>query len=102
MEELNEVQKAHPKAKTEFDLRKEWERVFIDCFKKVDEETEQIAPETVGSTAVVAVVSSSHIIVANCGDSRAVLSRGKQAISLSVDHKVRFCYILYNINLFLV
>jgi protein phosphatase 2C len=95
MEILNEVQKSYPKAKINFDLRKEWERVLVDCFKKVDEETEQIAPETVGSTAVVAVVSSSHIILANCGDSRAVLSRGKQAIPLSVDHKVRFCCILY-------
>jgi protein phosphatase 2C len=100
MEELNEVQKAYPKEKVDFDLRKEWERVFVDCFKKVDEETEQIAPETVGSTAVVAVVSASHIIIANCGDSRAVLSRGKQAIPLSVDHKVRF--ILYNYNFFLL
>lgn len=80
-------------------MRKEWDRAFIDCFKKVDDETEEIAAETVGSTAVVAVVSSSHIIVANCGDSRAVLSRGKQAMPLSVDHKVRFHYLYIN-NLF--
>lgn len=49
-----------------------------------------VAPETVGSTAVVALVCSSHIIVANCGDSRAVLCRGKEPMALSVDHKV--CY----------
>ncbi|KAL0330676.1 UNVERIFIED_CONTAM: putative protein phosphatase 2C 6 [Sesamum angustifolium] len=48
---------------------------------------EPVAPETVGSTAVVAIVCSSHIIVANCGDSRAVLCRGKQPMALSVDHK---------------
>ncbi|GER51639.1 protein phosphatase 2C family protein [Striga asiatica] len=48
---------------------------------------EPIAPETVGSTAVVAVVCSSHIIVANCGDSRVVLCRGKEPVALSVDHK---------------
>ncbi|KAL0463806.1 UNVERIFIED_CONTAM: protein phosphatase 2C 16 [Sesamum latifolium] len=72
----------------------QWEKVFTSCFAKVDEEVggnvssvEPIAPETVGSTAVVAVVSSSHIIVGNCGDSRAVLYRGKEAIALSVDHK---------------
>lgn len=72
----------------------QWEKVFTDCFLKVDEEVGgkttmdvPLAPETVGSTAVVAVVSSSHIIVANCGDSRAVLYRGKEAIPLSVDHK---------------
>lgn len=43
--------------------------------------------DAVGSTAVVAVVGSSQIIVSNCGDSRIVLSRGGQAIALSVDHK---------------
>ncbi|MCO5573566.1 hypothetical protein L7F22_027337 [Adiantum nelumboides] len=43
--------------------------------------------DTVGSTAVVAVLSFHHIIVANCGDSRAVLCRGGQAIALSQDHK---------------
>ncbi|GER45036.1 protein phosphatase 2c [Striga asiatica] len=71
----------------------QWEEVFKSCFLKVDEEivgdgiNDPIAPQTVGSTAVVAVVCSSHIIVANCGDSRAVLYRGKEAIPLSVDHK---------------
>lgn len=80
----------------------QWERVFTSCFLKVDDEVggkvsrssttytpDPVAPETVGSTAVVVVICSSHIIVANCGDSRAVLYRGKEAIALSVDHKVR-------------
>ncbi|MCH1922073.1 hypothetical protein L9G15_21965, partial [Shewanella sp. A3A] len=35
----------------------------------------------------ISLESSSHIIVANCGDSRAVLCRGKQPVPLSVDHK---------------
>lgn len=69
-----------------------WRGVFTRCFLKVDDEiggkVEPLAPETVGSTAVVAVVCSSHIIVGNCGDSRAVLYRGKESIPLSVDHKV--------------
>ncbi|KAL6144513.1 hypothetical protein ACLB2K_055205 [Fragaria x ananassa] len=84
-----------------------WEKAFTSCFQTVDDEIggkvsrgisgsnedasvpsfEPIAPETVGSTAVVALVCSSHIIVANCGDSRAVLCRGKQPVPLSVDHK---------------
>lgn len=83
----------------------QWEKTFNSCFVKVDDEiegkvsrdngdgsdviSEPVAPETVGSTAVVALVCSSHIIVANCGDSRAVLCRGKEAMALSVDHKVR-------------
>lgn len=91
------------------DWQKQWERAFNDCFLKIDDEvggkvsrvcsgstseasggkssSDPVAPETVGSTAVVSVICSSHIIVANCGDSRAVLCRGKQAMPLSVDHK---------------
>ncbi|XVF74362.1 hypothetical protein PTKIN_Ptkin13bG0104600 [Pterospermum kingtungense] len=85
----------------------QWEKTFTSCFLKVDDEIggkvsrgtiggdedasdtsfEPFAPETVGSTALVALVCSSHIVVANCGDSRAVLCRGKEAIALSIDHK---------------
>ncbi|RLM98747.1 putative protein phosphatase 2C 53 [Panicum miliaceum] len=75
--------------------KKQWEKAFVDCFNRVDAEVggnaataaKPVAPDTVGSTAVVAVICSSHIIVANCGDSRAVLCRGKQPLALSVDHK---------------
>lgn len=90
------------------DFQKKWERAFTKCFIKVDAEVDgrlergsdtfhqnscvapanPVAPETVGSTAVAAVLCSSHIIVANCGDSRAVLCRSKRAFPLSVDHKV--------------
>ena len=85
-----------------------WTKACVSCFQKVDDEVgglrasnngnnsggpessiEPLAPETAGSTAVVAILSQSHIIVANCGDSRAVLYRGKEAIPLSADHKVR-------------
>lgn len=44
--------------------------------------------DAVGSTAVAAVVSPEKIVVANCGDSRAVLCRGGKATPLSTDHKV--------------
>lgn len=70
-----------------------WKQALTNSFIKIDAEVggkankEPVAPETVGSTAVVAVICSSHIIVANCGDSRAVLCRGKEPIALSVDHK---------------
>ncbi|XP_040369775.1 probable protein phosphatase 2C 24 [Rosa chinensis] len=49
---------------------------------------ETLAPDTVGSTAVVVILSACQIIVANCGDSRAVLCRGNQVIPLTVDHKL--------------
>ncbi|XP_010520254.1 PREDICTED: probable protein phosphatase 2C 78 isoform X2 [Tarenaya hassleriana] len=45
--------------------------------------------DAVGSTAVVAVVTPDKIIVANCGDSRAVLCRSGKSIPLSSDHKVK-------------
>ncbi|KAI5020825.1 hypothetical protein ZWY2020_045713 [Hordeum vulgare] len=67
------------------DSKKQWEKAFVDCFCRVDAEVE--APDTAGSTAVAAVVCSSHIIVSNCGDSRAVLCRGKAPLPLSLDHK---------------
>ena len=41
-----------------------------------------------GSTAAVVVVGKEEIVVANCGDSRAVLCRGGVAVPLSRDHKV--------------
>lgn len=94
----------------------EWETVLKSCFKRIDIEVggmcpsgncsddiddaasdnttccstcrqDPVAPENVGSTAVVAVLSPFQIIVANCGDSRAVLSRGGKAIPFSNDHK---------------
>lgn len=50
-------------------------------------ELQQPQSDAVGSTAVVAVVSPAEIVVANCGDSRAVLCRGGGALPLSSDHK---------------
>jgi protein phosphatase 2C len=92
------------------DLR--WEEAMAACFARVDGEvTGGFAPppkpppqaaadddagagdlpyRTVGSTAVVAVVGQRRIVVANCGDSRAVLSRGGVAVPLSTDHKVTY------------
>ncbi|KAI3447172.1 hypothetical protein Pfo_003837 [Paulownia fortunei] len=87
----------------EHDLKEQWLNVFRKCFHRLDDEVggfprvdgdvasspplAPIAPDSVGSTAVVAVVCTTHIIVANCGDSRAVLYRGKVPMPLSVDHK---------------
>ncbi|GMH06939.1 hypothetical protein Nepgr_008779 [Nepenthes gracilis] len=92
-EELEIVKEGLINGTVKDDCQEQWRKAFTNCFLKVDEEVggkaggEPIAPETVGSTAVVAIICSSHIIVANCGDSRAVLCRGKEAMALSVDHK---------------
>ncbi|KAL8118778.1 protein phosphatase 2C 50-like [Apium graveolens] len=106
-EKLKGVRDNETEAKVAVTQQVQWEEIFTSCFQKIDDEVggkvsqsepggdcdtssgnlEPVAPETVGSTAVVALLCSSHIIVANCGDSRAVLYRGKEAMALSNDHK---------------
>ena len=50
----------------------------------------------VGSTAVVALLVRGRLVVANCGDSRAVLCRGgSPPVQLSDDHKVPFVPLLF-------
>jgi protein phosphatase 2C len=67
-----------------------WERVMEGCFGKMDEEMRgNGVGKMVGSTAVVAVVGEEEVVVANCGDSRAVMCSGGVALALSKDHKVR-------------
>ncbi|GFR48367.1 hypothetical protein Agub_g10257, partial [Astrephomene gubernaculifera] len=41
----------------------------------------------VGTTAVVSLVTARHLWVGNCGDSRALLCREREAVALSLDHK---------------
>ncbi|XP_021907585.1 probable protein phosphatase 2C 50 [Carica papaya] len=92
-EEMESVKECLSDGSIKDSCQEQWRRAFTNCFVKVDAEVggtanlEPVAPETVGSTAVVAIICSSHIIVANCGDSRAVLFRGKEPMALSVDHK---------------
>ncbi|OIV97696.1 hypothetical protein TanjilG_12453 [Lupinus angustifolius] len=92
-EEIEFVKEGLIVGNTKDDCQDQWKKTFTNCFLKVDAEVggkaycEPVAPETVGSTAVVAIICSSHIIVSNCGDSRAVLCRGKEPMALSVDHK---------------
>lgn len=106
-EEIERIKDELCKRNTGEGRQVQWEKVFTNCFLNVDGEVEgrigrasagvgssdvvvleAVASETVGSTAVVALVCSSHLVVSNCGDSRAVLYRGKEAMPLSVDHKV--------------
>ncbi|KAF5460556.1 hypothetical protein F2P56_020420 [Juglans regia] len=70
----------------------DWENAMVECFAKMDEEvngggTDDGAARTVGSTAVVVLVGKEEVVVANCGDSRAVLCRDGVAVPLSHDHK---------------
>ncbi|XP_027180918.1 protein phosphatase 2C 53-like isoform X1 [Coffea eugenioides] len=93
VEELEAIMARPSDGSNKETCQEQWKRAFTNCFLKVDAEVggksglEPVASETVGSTAVVALVCSSHIIVANCGDSRAVLCRGKEPMALSIDHK---------------
>lgn len=85
----------------------DWEKVLKTCFRKMDEEVgggrtieeeeedmeegggdKAVALNTVGSTAVVVIVGEGVVVVANCGDSRAVLCRDGGSVPLSRDHKV--------------
>ncbi|KAF8412124.1 hypothetical protein HHK36_000080 [Tetracentron sinense] len=74
----------------------DWEKVMGACFSKMDDEVNGggVVMEdgsnsvlSIGSTAVVALVGKEKLVVANCGDSRAVLSRGGSVVPLSHDHK---------------
>ncbi|KAG9448299.1 hypothetical protein H6P81_014427 [Aristolochia fimbriata] len=77
----------------------DWKGVMEAGFAKLDGEIGKSLSEgqengvmdtsmkTVGSTAVVAMVGAANVIVANCGDSRAVMSRGGAVVPLSCDHK---------------
>ncbi|KAL2493155.1 Protein phosphatase 2C 56 [Abeliophyllum distichum] len=66
-----------------------WEHVLSRAFTRADDALEDgiVAPRTVGSTALVVIVSACQIIVSNCGDCRAVLCRGNAILSLTRDHK---------------
>ncbi|PAN29383.1 hypothetical protein PAHAL_5G222400 [Panicum hallii] len=77
------------------DASARWREAMLAAFARVDDEVAvvQIATkdsttvEPHGSTALVVVVEPRRIVVANCGDSRAVLCRGGAAVPLSTDHK---------------
>lgn len=67
----------------------DWEKVMVTSFLKMDEQViaERFGGST-GSTAIVAVVGEEVLVVANCGDSRGVLSHSSIVVPLSCDHKV--------------
>lgn len=61
---------------------------FLQLDEKMKELPEVLSGEDKsGSTAVCALISATHIFMANCGDSRAVLSRSGAAFFSTADHK---------------
>ncbi|KAG5593349.1 hypothetical protein H5410_043863 [Solanum commersonii] len=78
-----------------------WEKVMVTCFSKMDNEVMREGNRTVGfedgrfedgrkmvgSAAVMVIVGKEEIVVANCGDCRAILCSRGVAIPLSNDHK---------------
>lgn len=102
-ERLHELVKEELESK---DASTEWRSAMERSFSRMDDEViawnncglaatcrcELQSPEcdTVGSTAVVAIITPDKIVVANCGDSRAVLCRNGRPVPLSSDHKVSF------------
>ncbi|KGN65754.1 probable protein phosphatase 2C 24 [Cucumis sativus] len=99
----DEKEDAAGAAETEAETASRWDRTMKRIFWRMDNEVvarnnEEVVAncrcelqspdcDAVGSTAVVAIVTPDKIIVANCGDSRAVLCRNGKAIPLSSDHK---------------
>ena len=72
--------------------RVDWEKVLTSCFTKMDDEVGAAASDaggsvnTVGTSAVVAIVGNEEIVVANSGNSRVVLCRNGVVVPLSRDH----------------
>jgi len=62
------------------------EKAYMDVDEHLKELTD-VEKEKSGCTAITALITPDHIIVANCGDSRCVLSRNSEAIALSEDQK---------------
>lgn len=63
-----------------------------EAFLKLDEKLKSLpavesGEDISGSTAVACLISPTHFFFANCGDSRAVMSRNGQAVFSTQDHK---------------
>ncbi|CAO2178944.1 unnamed protein product [Urochloa humidicola] len=71
-----------------------WKEAMAAAFARVDGEVSAVQaaagdtkPYAEGSSAVVAVLEPRRIVVAHCGDSRAVLCRAGVPVPLSTEHK---------------
>ena len=65
-----------------------YKQALIDTFLALDRDLkDKDFAMDCGATSCVVFVTKDHIICANAGDSRAVLSKSKKAVPLSEDHK---------------
>ena len=89
---LDDFSKAANASLSEESGRTELENAIKDGFLKLDAKLREL-PDMVsgedksGSTAVCGLLSPTHVIFANCGDSRAVLSSSKVVKLATEDHK---------------
>ncbi|KAH8854218.1 Protein phosphatase 1A [Schistosoma japonicum] len=80
--DTEEFQKLNPTKELDSTLVK---KGIVNGFLTFDRDL--AADEKSGSTAVVAFVTPTHIILANCGDSRAILVRDNKTLLATQDHK---------------
>ncbi|KAM0877344.1 hypothetical protein ACQ4PT_035563 [Festuca glaucescens] len=70
-----------------------WRTAIADAFLAVDEEVLMRGSATgtaaVSATALVALVLKDYLVLANCGVSMAVISRGGEAVQLTAEHRRR-------------
>lgn len=73
----------------EFKL-KNYEKALKSAFFKLDDkmqQDEELLNCEAGSTAVVSLITDKTLYIANCGDSRAIISTNGKVTALSTDHK---------------
>lgn len=94
--EVSSYLKTHMKEAVKETLNKHYDRhgsqlsiptVLHEAFDKIVDDIPYIIAVQTGSTAVVVLIKDNNIYVANCGDSRAVINEGEEAIALTSDHK---------------
>lgn len=74
----------------------DWEEVMAVGFNMMDDEVNKKSG-AVGSAAVVALVGKDEVVVASCGGSKVVLSRGGAAVQVLDDYKVLTVLLIFTI-----
>ncbi|XBI16821.1 hypothetical protein VPH35_059010 [Triticum aestivum] len=73
------------------DVERWWRTAMADAFQTVDAELLEgaggVDASVAGATALVALVLEEYVVLANCGVSRAVISRGGEILQLTSEHR---------------